>query len=194
MPANFKREISLLPKDQDNNSSTAKLIHWITTVGRVVIIFTELIVIAAFVSRFWLDRKNSDLSESIRQQKAILESTALFEVDYSTLQARLKAIKELSDNNIDYASKLLSLSESTPPNILYKNLSLSTKDNKILAVVSVSTTKVELIANFIDNLNLNQDIKSVTIEKISKKPKTRDYLIDILVEFKNETNNNNKTT
>ncbi|MBU4396815.1 hypothetical protein KKC08_01430, partial [Patescibacteria group bacterium] len=94
----------------------------------------------------------------------------------------------------DYASKLLSLSESTPPNILYKNLSLSTKDNKILAVVSVSTTKVELIANFIDNLNLNQDIKSVTIEKISKKPKTRDYLIDILVEFKNETNNNNKTT
>ncbi|MBU4397602.1 hypothetical protein KKC08_05560 [Patescibacteria group bacterium] len=86
MPANFKREISLLPKDQDNNSSTAKLIRWITTVGRVVIIFTELIVIAAFVSRFWLDRKNSDLSESIRQQKAILESTALFEVDYSTLK------------------------------------------------------------------------------------------------------------
>ncbi|MBU1129800.1 hypothetical protein KKE45_00570, partial [Patescibacteria group bacterium] len=102
MPADTKKEISFLPKHQDNHSFIAKLVRWVTTVGRSVIIFTELIVIAAFVSRFWLDRKNSDLSESIRQQKAILESTAPFEKDFLILQNRLKAIKKLNDDNINY--------------------------------------------------------------------------------------------
>jgi methyl coenzyme M reductase subunit C-like uncharacterized protein (methanogenesis marker protein 7) len=77
MPA--KKEISLLPDEENLNTLSARVLRYLTTIGRVIIILTELAVISAFLSRFWLDRKNADLSETIRQQKAILESTQEFE-------------------------------------------------------------------------------------------------------------------
>ena len=80
-----KKEISLLPAEENLNTFSARFLKWVTSVGRVVIVFVELIVIGAFLSRFWLDRKNSDLSETLRQQKAILASTQEFEKDYLEL-------------------------------------------------------------------------------------------------------------
>jgi len=53
MPA--KKEISLLPDEENLDSFSARAFRWLTTVGRYVIVFTELIVICAFLSRFWLD-------------------------------------------------------------------------------------------------------------------------------------------
>jgi hypothetical protein len=47
MPA--KKEISLLPDEENADSLSARIVRWITTVGRYVIVFTELIVIGAFV-------------------------------------------------------------------------------------------------------------------------------------------------
>jgi len=84
-----KKEISLLPSEENLNSPLAKITKWATSTGRVVIIFVELIVILAFLSRFSLDRRNADLSETLRQQKAILASTKDFENDYLSLQKRL---------------------------------------------------------------------------------------------------------
>jgi len=73
-----KKELSLLPDSSNPNSFSARFIKWVTTIGRWVMTLTELIVISAFISRFWLDRKNSDLSDLIRQKQAILESTQEF--------------------------------------------------------------------------------------------------------------------
>lgn len=184
----IKKEISLLPEAENPNSFSALFFKWITTVGRWVIVVTELIVIIAFVSRFWLDRRNSDISEVVRQQQSILDSTKYFESEFTSFQERLKTIREAYANQPEYDKYLLSLIKSTPPDLVYD--SISTKqdsDNKITTTASLISSNEDSIVNFISNLMLNPDIKTVDINKIEKKPKENNYTILISIVFNSKT-------
>jgi hypothetical protein len=156
----------------------------LTTVGRYVIVFTELIVICAFLSRFWLDRTNSDLSEIVRQQQAILASTGSFETEYSQLQLRLNIIKSFYQNQPEYQSKLQTLTESTPLDITYTNLALSQDSaNQTTANISFSAYQESSIVNFITNLIVNPQISSVNISTIEKKTKENIYHVSLSLVF-----------
>jgi len=182
----LKKEISLLPNEENSNGFLARFLRWITTVGRVVIIFTEFIVIMAFLSRFWLDRKNSDLSEVLRQQKAIISSTQDFENDYNSLQQRLSYIKDFYKSEPKYISNLNSLIQSLPSGIYFQNLSLSNneKTSQISANVELYSFQEDAIVDFITNLKLNTDIDSVLVQRIEKKTKDSKYYLSIALTFK----------
>jgi len=180
-----KKEVSFLPEEDNVNSTSSRIILWLTTVGRYVIVFTELIVISAFLSRFWLDRTNADLSEAVRQQKAILESTSKFEKDYSALQKRLKLIRNLYTSQPEYESSLTALVESTPDDITYTNLSLSrdTSNNEVSATVTLYAFKETSIVDFITNLMANSKISSVDIKTIEKKTREDKYTVNLSLIF-----------
>jgi hypothetical protein len=182
-----KKEISLLPNEVNQNTPLARLLHWLTTVGRFIIVFTELIVISAFISRFWLDRKNSDLSEIIRQQKAILASTSNFEKEYSSLQSRLKYIDTFYQNRPDYQTQIKKISGSLPPDIYFENFTIGQdeKNPKILtAYINLYTYREDLIVEFITNLTANPSITNLNVQKIEKKAKDSRYYIDVSLSLK----------
>ena len=182
MPA--KKEISLLPDEENADSLSARIVRWLTTVGRYVIVFTELIVIGAFVSRFWLDRINSDLSESVRQQKAILESTASFEDQYSQLQKRLTLVKNYYKNQPEYQSKVQTLTESTPLDINFNSLTVGqNEDGTVGAVVGLNAYQESSIVDFITNLIVNPNISSVNIQTIEKKARENQYNVNLSLVF-----------
>ena len=182
-----KKEMSFLPEENDVNSFSARTIRWLTTVGRYVIVFSELIVICAFISRFWLDRTNSDLSESIRQQQAILETTVDFETEYTVLQQRLKVISQFYQSQPEYQNKLSTLVASTPPGINYDKLSVAWDPitSKISSSISLYSYQESAIVDFITNLTLNPSVASVDVQKIERKPKETKYLVDLSLVFKN---------
>jgi len=183
----IKKELSLLPDTENPNSFSARVFKWLTTIGRSVIVITELIVVLAFLSRFWLDRKNSDLSEVVRQQQAILESTQNFENEFSSLQQRLIMIKNFYAKQPQYDQQIDLLVTSTPQDIIFNNLSVnydpSTTQTK--AIASLTAFKEDSIVNFITNLMVNPGIQSVDINQIEKKSKENNYSISISVVFKN---------
>ena len=125
-----KKEISLLPQEENNQSPLARFLRWATGVGRVVIVFTELIVILAFLSRFWLDRENADLSDTLRQQKAIITSTKEFEEDYLSLQERLNYIDKFYKNQPDLARYMRSLVNTVPHDIFFQRLVFKKESSK----------------------------------------------------------------
>lgn len=180
-----RREMSFLPDEENTNSLSARVVKWATTAGRFVIVFTELIVVSAFLSRFWLDRTNSDLSEAVRQQKAILESTQEFEVDYSNLQRRLKLVRTLYDSQPDYADKLMALASSVPPEVTFEQLSLEQdpKSKAVNARVSLFTHQETAIVDLITNLLVNPSISTVDIQTIEKKPKSNQYDVNLSLTF-----------
>jgi hypothetical protein len=180
-----KKEISLLPDEENVNTFSARAIKWVTTAGRFVMVFTELIVICAFLSRFWLDRTNSDLSEVVRQQKAILESTKDFEKEYSLLQKRLKLIKNFYQGQPQYQNKITSLAESTPLDITFEHLRVDRNPvtNQTTASIGILAYSESSIIDFITNLVLNPAVSSVDIEAIEKKPKDSKYTINLLLTF-----------
>ncbi|MFA6325505.1 MAG: hypothetical protein WCX46_04745 [Candidatus Paceibacterota bacterium] len=186
----IKKELSLLPESENPRSFGARFFKWITTTGRVTIVLTELIVISVFISRFWLDRKNSDLSEIVRQKQAILESATPFETEFTKLQQRLSYIKSLYSNQPEYDKQISSLISSTPTDLFYNKLSISTDEKTKITTINTSLIgyREESIVSFITNLTLNPDISQVNITKIEKKEKENQYLISIVLYF-----NGNKT-
>ena len=92
MPA---RQINLLPQDAFTTSTGGKLLYFAITVGRYVVVFTELIVILAFLSRFFLDRRISDLNDRIKQQVAVLDANRDFEETFRFVQGRLTSSSQI---------------------------------------------------------------------------------------------------
>jgi hypothetical protein len=178
-----KKELSLLPEESNNNSLPSRIIRYLTTVGRYIIVFTELIVISAFISRFWLDRQNSDLSETLRQQKAIIESTTDFEKEYTSLQGRLKYIDTQYKNQPNYISNIKSLVSSIPTGVFLENFTL----NLDSAQISIYSYQEDLLVNLLVNLSLNPEITTVNIQKIEKKSSDLKYLVDISLKFKEKS-------
>lgn len=60
-----------------------------------MVVFTELIVILAFLSRFILDRQISDLNDRIKEQVAVIGANSEFEQKFRFTQARLKSTENL---------------------------------------------------------------------------------------------------
>lgn len=183
MAISVKRELSLLPNESDNNNFIAKAIRYLTTIGRYIIVFTELIVISAFISRFWLDRQNSDLSESIRQQKAILESTSEFEKEYISLQSRLKYIDRHYRDQTDYVGNIKNVVSSLPPDVFFQQLQVATNT----AQISLFSYQEDSLVNTIVNLSLNPSINTVDIRKIEKKAKDSKYFVDLSLKFNSKS-------
>jgi hypothetical protein len=185
------KEISLLPQDENPNSIGARILRWSTGVGRYVMVFTELIVILAFISRFWLDRKNSDLSEILRQQKAILATTADFEQQYQLLSQKLDLVKASYDSQPDFSYYLKSLAKSTPPQISYRDINISPEPDQPLSLsAGLSSFSEDAIVEFISNLIKNPDIAKINVKNIEKKDKSNLYSLSILIIF-NQTNGKN---
>lgn len=185
-----KKEISLLPDEANSNTTGARVMHWITSIGRFIIVFTELIVIGAFLSRFYLDRKNSDLSDVIRQQKAIVESTQNFENDFNLLQNKINLIKNIYAQQPEYQSKIDTLAASTPPDITFESLLIKTDDKQqISADLSLTAFQESSIIDFMTNLIVNPRIKSVDVQKIEKKPKDTKYIVNLSISFINAPTN-----
>ncbi len=182
-----KKELSLLPDADNPKSFSARALKWLTTVGRWVIVLTELVVIVAFISRFWLDRKNSDLSEVIRQRQAILASTQNFEKEFNSFQKRLTFVRNFYDNQPNYDEKIDILVRSTPTDLNYKNISIKQdeKNSDIVVSASLVAYNEKSIIDFIKNLKLNPKIDKVDINNIEKKANENNYSISVSVTFKN---------
>ncbi len=178
MPA--KKELSLLPDSENINSNWGRALRWLTTVGRFVIVVTELVVVSAFLSRFYLDRKNADLSETLRQQKAILESTKEFESEFDFLQARINYIKTFRSTDAQLTSKLSLLASSIPPDVIVSALNVTNGHVPKTQIHLIAyTLQQDSIITMVTNMSLNPQIKSIEIARIEKKTKDNKYVIEL---------------
>jgi len=175
----LKKEISLVPDSGNSGSAGDRIIFWVSNVLRYIMVFTELIIIIAFLSRFSLDQQNTDLSERLRNQKYILETTTNFEREYSQLQQKLQLVKKLYAQQPKYYDKIYSIIQNTPSDIIYNSFSVTNKDAKINADLSVYAFQEEAIVDFITQLSLNPQIKSISINMIEKKARENKYNINL---------------
>ena len=80
---------------------------WLVNVGKYLLIFVEIIVLGVFASRFFLDKTNNDLTDSINNNVSMLSNdswkqNAILYENYQTLFVDVKKIKEeLKGTSID---------------------------------------------------------------------------------------------
>jgi len=110
--------INLLPKEEFITSNLGKVLHWAMNSFRVIVILTELVVMAAFLSRFWLDAKNTDLTDLIKQKQAVIAASADFEKEFKLTQERLKIFSTVAENQGLASSNLDLVTSYLPVNTL----------------------------------------------------------------------------
>src|SRR3989344_2970528 len=145
MPKN--KPINLLPQEEFDASIVGRILKWAMGTFRIIVIVTEMIVMGAFLSRFWLDAQNSDLNDSIKVAGAEIEAQADFEKEFRGIQSKLSIFKQISQ--VAVPSKKLELVSSKLPT----EISLSSVQIQDGAVQIKGTSGSEAgIAQFVSNL------------------------------------------
>lgn len=88
-------DVNLLPGDDLEGRPGGIFLKWALTWGKRIVVTTELIVILAFLSRFWLDTEAANLSEKISQKKAIVLAESDFEQKFRALSGRMNKAKAI---------------------------------------------------------------------------------------------------
>jgi len=165
MPAK-KKEISLLPEEKKGLSGTIeKATEWLINVGRWLIVFTELIVILSFLSRFWLDQRIADLYDQTVQKTAIIEAAADFEKEFRSFNQRLSQIETLQSQNQNQSETLENIIAILPQRINLKSIKINNNQKEIEFTV-ISPEESTFITLF-QNLILTPLFKEVEIANVS---------------------------
>lgn len=153
--------INLLKK---NRNFLDQLIKWSLTVGRLIIILTEVIALSAFLYRFSLDRKLIDLHEKIKQKQIILDLFKENEEKYRNIQKKLEKSKEVTVE-AEKKDKLYNDVLAFASELSLTNISITEKNLRIEA----NTNSLTSLVQFIKNLKNYNQIQTISLDKIENK-------------------------
>ena len=157
-----KTQINLLPERGFETTTTGRVLAWILSTFRIIVIVTEIIVMFAFLSRFWLDAQNTDLTEELEQKQAVLVASSDFEKDFKSTQSRLKIFAGMIVDE-GLSSKLVQNSTEYLPD----DLSLSAIIIELPQIILEGNTPNEQsIQQLVVNLNASELFKEIGITKI----------------------------
>lgn len=184
---NEKTSIELLPEKKfEEYSLSKKLTTWVISVGRIVIIVTELIAFSVFVGRIKLDRELTDLTDALENQLVILENVESFEQDFRDLQERLQTIKELRQNRLSTGKAISFFISILPQNVVPTELSFHSdqpEDGSGGAYLMAKTNSVAGFAQTIYRLKNSPKVEDITLTSGRFSSKDGMYHFSLAVEL-----------
>ncbi|MBU3957115.1 PilN domain-containing protein [Patescibacteria group bacterium] len=158
-----KSNIEFLPQEDWEKTSFGRFLKWLLTIGRYIVIFTELIVILAFLSRFKLDRDLTDLYEEIEAKQAIIQTSVDFESDFRFLQKQLSTIQGLRKDQLQTKQLMEEIAALTPIDVYFSDLSI-TGDKASFTANALSEAG---LATFINNLKKSSRFSNLKIGSLA---------------------------
>jgi len=127
LPAFFgkRKSINLLPRDSFEASTLGVILEWALMFGKWAVILTQLIVMMAFLWRFGLDRKLTNLRREIEQEVAVIKSYESLEDDFILLQKRVEYADEVIAREDEVVELIQAIQSLTPNDVWYERISLS---------------------------------------------------------------------
>jgi Tfp pilus assembly protein PilN len=154
-------KINLVPKDPFFNTILGKTLKWALSVGRYIVIFTELVVILSFVTRFTLDRQVTDLNNAINQKQTVISSFGDLEKNVRIIQAQIENYIQI-EQQTNIAEVFPALSEITPPTVQLDQLIIKAGN---ISFTGTAKTQ-EGLNTLITNIQLSPAFADVEINKI----------------------------
>jgi Tfp pilus assembly protein PilN len=157
-------DVNLMPKDPFFETAIGRSLKWTVSVGRYIVIFTQLVVILSFFARFVLDRQVTDLNVTIDQQKNAIEAYSDLEKNFLFVQAQITDIKQLQqESNLIEVFPLLN--ETIPDNVILDTLTI--KQNEVIFTgIALSQTSLYVLVN---NVKLSPYFTDVSMDLIESR-------------------------
>lgn len=156
-------EINLASSSDPADRPGGRFLTWALSWGKKIVILTELVVLLAFLSRFWLDSTVADLAEKIEQKKAVVLASAEFERQFRSLASRTDQAKQIEKMPSPVAvydevkARLPAGAAIGQKNFAGQTVSFAGSSNE--------TVLAELVSAFRDQPGFGD----VTVEKVAKK-------------------------
>lgn len=157
-------DVNLMPKDPFFETPIGRILNWTLSVGRYVVIFTQLVVILSFSTRFILDRQVTDLNATINQKKTAIESYEDLEKRFLFIQKQITDIKQLQqESNLMEIFPILN--ETIPSNVILNDLTIRSSE-VVFSGTALSQTSLNILVN---NVKLSPHFDNVSIGKIESR-------------------------
>lgn len=165
----------------ENVSFIDRFIAWALSVGRIVVILTEVIALSAFLYRFTLDRELIDLHEKIKQEQSVVLFLKDNEDAFRNLQNRINLAGTFGDSSTSKVLLLSDILSFAPANITFNTISV--QEDRIR--VTFNTNSVSSLSEYVKKLKAYDKIGSVIVEKIENKPSSATIIVSITGVLKN---------
>lgn len=172
MPARKEKGINLLPQNEFEASTWGRILRWALSTFRYIVIITEMVVMGAFLSRFWLDAQNSDLNESIKQKVGIISGYQDIEKEFNLAQKRLKIFSEISKQP-PKSEVVKTISSLLPPGVSLTSISLGVDSSQINGI----SASEQGLAQFITNLEAQKQFGGVELSQLASDKENQSYII-----------------
>ncbi|HET9946575.1 MAG TPA: hypothetical protein VFQ63_00790 [Patescibacteria group bacterium] len=160
-------------------------IEWALTIGRVVIIITELIALGAFLYRFSLDQRLVNLHDHIAQEQAIVNLLKSNETTFRNLQDRLALAKAVMDQSANTNKTFSDVIQLIPPSMQVSTF-LMTQDN---IKIDGSLASIAVLRDFVDKIKAYPQVTSVSVDKIQTNTSSATIGITITATLKKPKSN-----
>lgn len=168
-PRKSSLKLNLLVHQGNQPRVHERLIRWLLSSGRFLIILVELLVITGFVTRFKFDADLADLHDQIKQQIPYIESLKNQEVLIRQTHLRLAAVSKARIESPNWSEILSIIIKLAPVNINLNNVSLDRSQSfpKIsLNLTGRSPSNIELAA-FVKALQKDPTFADISLNNVS---------------------------
>lgn len=169
------KSINLLPQEEFDASVLGRTLKWAMGSFRIIVILTEMVVMAAFLSRFWLDAQNSDLDSSIKVAAAQISAQSDFEKEFRGVQKKLSIFKQITSVPTN-SGKIDLVSSKIPSDLLLTSINM--QDN-LIQIKGTAVSEVS-VAQFISNLKSDPTVKKVSLDSIGSSEQNRALITFII--------------
>lgn len=171
MPAE-KNKINLLPQEEFEATTLGRVLKWALSTFRVIVISMEMVVMLAFLSRFWLDARSNDLNDLIKEKSAVISAQADFETEVRNTQKRLSIFTGLTAEPASGSETLSTVSGYLPMSIYLTNFS---QNDSGIQIKGLSTSEIAL-AQLISNLKNSNKFKGVSLLNLDSSSQNQTFL------------------
>jgi Tfp pilus assembly protein PilN len=162
-------KVNLLHHPEDQLQLHMRILRWVLSSGRYIVVIVELIVIGAFVYRYKLDADSVALQEEIQTQSAYVRSLSTIESQLKLLQFQLSSIDKVKSENPNYTQFFVKLASLTPKSIKLNTVVLDkvTVPGKVsLTITGTTPSNIELSA-FMKALQKEPTLENITLANIA---------------------------
>lgn len=156
-------------------SVTDKIIQWALTIGRVLVIVTETIALAAFLYRFSLDRELIDLHDQIAQKAKFVSFSKQNEDKFRNLQERLTTASELDGTSKQTANTFSEIVNLAAKDLIFNNITLS----QDFIRADITARSIGPVTTFVEELKKYPNVNFVSIDKIDNKTSSSRIIVSI---------------
>jgi hypothetical protein len=170
--------INLLP--QNENSFITQFFNWALTIGRLLIILTEMVALGTFIYRFSLDMQIVDLHDKIKAESFIVANFKDQEAIFRDIQDRLVTAKRydsVQNTTSGIFSDILKMGQGK---ITFKDLAVTTQNARI----QVAAPSAPALSAFVDALKNDPSISSIAIDKVENNTTSAQVIVSITATLK----------